>query len=244
LLLSVISLVLLSLSGCFDAGFYEQQTDENGDAYPESDVEHYYKGMFDSFEDIVLFDKEGDDKEYDYYKSFLNKSTVNKLKWENEDDEIKENAYIYMIITPKKDLKIENITFYIKGGSEINDKATLRLYLFLLKDDLDDVCKFNDDPFEKDNEGRYKLDVNNNLIIDDDYDDPLDGESLLTREKTLLKNCWDSISFSGFNGGFLTVKSGEHIAIRFENNSGIGNKLHSYSQVPIVVTNLIIRNLE
>ena len=93
-LLKVIPLIaMLTLTGCgVDLGVFE--------------AEDGYKSYYESFGDVdALYD--GGEHSYHIEKSLFNANLIQGSTWEDEDDEVKKEEYVYIILPFKKQLKIQ-----------------------------------------------------------------------------------------------------------------------------------------
>jgi len=224
--------VTLLLQGCCDLGGY---TDEEMNDASEIDYEKYYKPYYDTFGDIQLMKQDTDNEEFDLMDSFFNNSTVNDFKWDDEDDEVKEDEYAYMAIEVDKDFKCDSLSLYMKA----NVTANMKIYAFKA-DDYDQSCTY--DEIKKEYDEMEEGDEEPKLS---DYDELADATPLAETTVKLKEGQWVSFSIVFFQKGKadkqpIEFEDGDYIILRFENNTGFGYKAE-LEKIKFTTTNLLIR---
>jgi hypothetical protein len=214
---------------CLSACAVNLGTFENSDGY-----EKYY----DSFGDVKgLYD--GGDHTYDLRDSLFNAKTVQEYKWEDEDDEVVLEQYLYIIIPCEDELKIDSIAFCVYAEAPVN----FVLSAFYFEDDSSTPQKI-----------KYLSSPDTKPIYDDDgnqigeepieYDDPPLEQSLVYGDKDLTGQAWTSLGLSnfkqsGYDDNYLHTVDGGLIYLRIENNSGWNKEV--YKPLSLRFVNLMIR---
>lgn len=215
------------LTGCGpDLGVFEGEDDDK-----------YYECFYDV---DALYD--GGSHSYDVKDSLYNETTYNDLTWEDEDDEVKAEEYVYIIIPFKKELIIQAIVLF--AYTEINV-------------DLEINCFYFEDDYNVPTNIKYLTSPETETVIDPDtgeetevpivYDDPSTDISMVTIKQTFFKEEWNSFAFGDFNqlghfdGKLHTNKDG-YLYIRFENNSGFHKA--DNNNVSFKFINLMVRAVE
>ena len=224
---SLLLLPALALCSCgIDLGVFEK-----GDGYAD-----YYA----SFGDMKgLYD--GGDESYDIQKSIFNAKTVQNMSWEDEDDAVKEEEYVYVILPFETGLSLDTIALYIK--SPVSVKAEISAFYFIDEEEAPQKIKYLTSP---DTEPVYDDDGNQVGEKEIEYDDPLVENSLVSGGISLVKEEWTSFVLSnfhqqGYEDGNLHTGDGGLLYIRMENNSG-WNK-DRLDPVKFTFINLIIRGV-
>ena len=206
-LFKVISLTsMLTLTGCgVDLGVFEKEDD--------------YQSYYESFGDVdALYD--GGKHSYDIEKSLFNADLIQGSSWEDEDDEVKKEEYVYIILPFEKALKIECIALAFM--SPVGCNLEFNMFYFLNADYAPEKIKYLSSPDTEpvyDDDGNY---IGEEEIV---YDDPSKEESILSGSLSLIRNDWGSYSFGGFKqegyeDGYLHTGQNGLLYIRIENNSG------------------------
>ena len=212
----VLSLVLIfSLTACADMGEFN------------SDDEDYSK-FYESFGDIKgLY--QGGDHSYDIETSLFNEYTVLNLDWEDEDDKVESEEYLYLIIPFDAELKFDAFILYMLSDTEVD--VTISAYYFANSSLLPEKIKYKDSP-----ETETKT-----VIIDDqeveievkiDYDDPVWNDRVAEAYCHLDANKWGSFLMDGFtteagDGHLHTTEDGV-LYVRIENNSGLNKEMKRF----------------
>jgi len=222
---SLLSLSALCLSACaVNLGSFDKSDD--------------YESYYDALGDVkCLYD--GGDATYDVKKSLFNKTTTNKLSWD-EGTEVSKQQYLYIIVPFEEDLKLEAIIFYVTA--EVNLDLTLSLFYFENEDQAPKNIKYLTSP---DEEIIYDDDGNPIGTKEIEYDDPPVEKSIVHGSRPLNKGAWQSFVLgnfkqTGFDDGMLHVKDGGYLYIRAENNSG-WNRL-TLTPITFSFINLMMRS--
>ena len=106
LLLALLLLSPLALNGCgIDLGVF--------------DGEDGYESLYESFGKVEsLYD--GGSHSYKIEDSLFNSHTVEEFKCEDEDDEVVEEEYLYLILPFKKQLKVESIVLFFYSEESVS----------------------------------------------------------------------------------------------------------------------------
>ena len=206
-LLKTISLIsMLAISGCgVDLGVFEKDDD--------------YESYYESFGDVdALYD--GGEHSYDIKKSLFNADLIQGSGWEDEDDEVKKEEYVYIVLPFEKELKIECIALAFM--SPFSSNLEFNMFYFVNSDYAPEKIKYLSSP---DTEPVYDEDDNYIGEKEIEYDDPSKEESILSGELSLIREEWASYSFGGFKqdgyqDGYLHTGQDGLLYIRIENNSG------------------------
>lgn len=205
-----LSITILScLSACFDLGTFE----EDGS----------HKGYYSSFGTVEgMFD--GGEREYDIEDSLFSDYTVNNMGWKDEDDEVKDEEYLYIVLPFECEMKIESIALFVK--SDI--KTTLEINSFYYESEslAPAKIKYKSSP---DTEIIEDTDEDGNPIereVEIEYDDSMPEESIADAICETVSNEWSSFILGNFNqqgygDGFLHTGKGGMIYVRINQNSGL-----------------------
>ena len=202
------------------------------------DEDQSYETYYASFGDVKgLFD--GGSHEYDIEDSLFNETTLEEMKWDDDDDAVKEEEYLYLVLPFEDALTISSIALNVKTTTDVS----LELSLFYFVDDLSIGTKFR---YLTSPEKETIYDTDGNPIGEQvvDYDEPpLDlaiqqGAMILAREE------WSVFGFSdfnqrGFEDGYLHTLAGGSLYIRVENNSGW--RKDELEPVSFTFINLLVR---
>lgn len=218
---------MLSLTACFDLGTFG---DENGE----------HKDYYDSFGEIAgIFD--GGKHGYDLEDSVFNDYTVNEMDWEDEDDEVKSEEYVYLVIPFKRAMQIESIGMFV--GTDTNVDLSVAAFYYPNESYAPAKIKYKSSPDTeivtvKDDEGN-DVEVEVEIV----YDDP--DPSLAVAETTLYTVAGDWTDFllenfmqEGYEDGLLHTGDNGLLYIRIDNNSGLYPDLATCS---FTFINLLIR---
>lgn len=205
------------------------------------DSQDGYKKLYDSFGDIKgLYD--GGSHSYDFEDSLLNEKTINEFEWEDDDDKVKKEEYVYLILPVEEELNIECIVlFFNTPYSQILEFST---FYFASEDEAPKKIKYLSSP---DTEPEYDDDGNYIGEKEIEYDDPPRDVSLVNGSLSLSKDSWNSYTYGGFKQvGFddrlLHVKKDGLIYIRIENNSGFNRD--TMQPVDFTFINLMVRAVQ
>lgn len=178
-----------------------------------------YQKFYDAFSDMkALYD--GGSKSYDLEDSLLNEKTINEFKWKDEDYEVKNQEYLYLILPVEADQNIEAIILFFK--SPYSQTLQFSSFYFENEDAAPKKIKYLSSP---DTEPEYDEDGNYIGEKEIEYDDPPKEDSLASASLSLTKESWDSFVLgdfkqAGFEDGLLHAKDDGLIYLRIENNSG------------------------
>ena len=206
LLLALLLLSPLALNGCgIDLGVF----DENEDGY---------KSLYESFGKVEsLYD--GGSHSYKIEDSLFNSHTVEEFKCEDENDDVAEEQYLYLIFPFKKQLRVESIVLFFY--SEENVTFDISTFYFVSEDYAPKKIKYLSSPdteeFEDEEGHKQEVPI--------EYDDPATSLSMTYSTMSLIRQDWDSIVFGdfkqeGYNDGYLHTGEDSLLYIRIENNSG------------------------
>ena len=130
-LLKVIPLIsLLALTGCgVDLGVFE--------------IDDGYQSYYESFGDVdALYD--GGKHTYDIEKSLFNADLIQGSYWADEDDEVKKEVYVYIILPFEKALKIECIALAFM--SPFSCSLEFNMFYFINSDYAPEKIKYLSSP--------------------------------------------------------------------------------------------------
>ena len=202
------------------------------------DSQDGYKKLYESFDDIeALYD--GGSHSYDYEDSLLNEKTINEFVWKDDDDKVKKEEYLYLIMPVEADLNIECIVLFYNSTTSQN--LEFSVFYFANEDDTPKKIKYLSSP---DTEPVYDDDGNIIGEKEIEYDDPPKDVRLVGGSFSLTKDSWDSYTYGGFkqvgyDDGLLHVKDGGFIYLRIENNSGFNRD--TMQPVKFTFINLMVR---
>ena len=222
-LLKMFTILLMPLlvSGCGpDLGVFEKKG-----------LSEYY----DSFGDVqALYD--GGSKTYDVEDSLYNKKTLDDYSWEKEEYKVEDQAYLYIIVPFKVELKIQAIILCFRSLSTVN----LKLSCFYFQDDTYAPQKI-----------KYLSSPDTEIVeeqeVEIEYNDPPVDVAIMTGETTLQSNKWTSLVFDRFQqaehyDNYLYTNNDGLLYIRIENNSGFNrDTMESFT---FSFTNLMVRAVE
>ena len=202
------------------------------------DSEDGYEKLYDSFGDIKgLYD--GGSHSYDFEDSLLNEKTLNEFEWEDDDDKVKKEEYVYLILPVEEELDIECIVLFF--NSTTSQKVEFSTFYFASEDEAPKKIKYLSSP---DTEPEYDDDGNYIGEKEIEYDDPPRDDSLVSGSLSLSRDSWTDYTYGGFKQvGFddrlLHVKKDGLIYIRIENNSGFNRD--TMQPVKFTFINLMVR---
>lgn len=200
-----------------------------------------YDKLYDSFGNVeALYD--GGDHSYDIKDSLLNETTINEFVWEDDDDEVEKEEYLYLILPVKADFDIECIILFLM--TPYSQTLELTAFYFDDEDDAPEKIKYLTSP---DTEPEYDDDGNYIGEKPIEYDDPASEEGIVSGSLSLVKNEWYSLVLGGFNqngysDGILHAKEDGVIYLRIENNSGFNRD--TLQPVKFTFINLMVRAVE
>ena len=201
-----------SLTACMDLGYFE--------------TEEGYKAFYDSIGDIeAIYD--GGVHSYDLKDSLFNTYTVENLAWEDDDDKVAYEEYVYIVVPFKKDLTIESVALFM--ASDEKDELEVSAFYFPNGFEPNEI-KFKSSPDMK----IIKVTENGVEVekeVPIEYDDPLKTERA-AGEFCYVSSEWGSFLMEGFSqpgytDGFLHVEEGGSLYLRIENNSGLEKNTQS-----------------
>lgn len=178
-----------------------------------------YESYYDSFGDMkCLYD--GGDHTYDIKDSLFNNTTVNSMSWDDDDDRVREEEYVYLILPFKTELKIESLALYFYG--EENATMEVSFFYFENEDAAPKSIRYLTSPAP---EPVYDEDGNPTGEEDPSYDDPAVETAVLTATVSLTSKNWSSIVFGnfqqeGYEDAYLHTADDGLLYLRVENNSG------------------------
>ena len=197
-----------------------------------------YDKLYNAFSDLeALYD--GGSKSYDYEDSLLNEKTIDEFKWKDEDDKVKNQEYLYLILPVEADQNIEAIILFFK--SPYSQVLQFSSFYFAQESEAPKKIKYLSSP---DTEPEYDEEGHQTGEKVIEYDDPPRENSLAGGSLSLTKDSWDSYTFGGFkqvgyDDGLLHVKEDGLIYLRIENNSGFNRD--TLQPVNFSFINLMIR---
>lgn len=224
LLLALLLLSPLTLNGCgIDLGVF--------------DGEDGYKSLYESFGKVEgLYD--GGSHSYKIEDSLFNSHTVEEFKCEDEDDEVVEEQYLYLILPFKKQLRVESIVLFFYSEESVT--FDISTFYFVSEDYAPKKIKYltSPDTEEVEDEEGHKQEV------PIEYDDPAISLSMTHSTMSLEKQTWDNIVFGdfkqeGYNDGYLHAGEDSLLYIRIENNSGFNRD--TMTPVSLRFINLMVR---
>lgn len=227
-LAAVLSLLMpLTLGSCFDLGEFEGG---NGD----------YRSYYESFGDVVaLFD--GGMHTYDVEKSLFSDRSVENMGWDNEEDAVASEEYVYLILPFEQEMAIESIALFLQTESEADFSISAFYY---------------ETPWAAPSRVRYKSSPETEIVKETDehgnevekeveieYDDPAPDDSVAETYCTTKPQEWESFLLEnfdqeGYRDGLLHTGQGGMLFIRFDNNSWLYFDAPSY---PFRFINLLVR---
>ena len=172
-----------------------------------------YESLYESFGEVEsLYD--GGSHLYKIEDSLFNSHTVEEFKCEDEDDEVAEEQYLYLIFPFKKQLRVESIVLFFY--SEENVTFDISTFYFVSEDFAPKKIKYLTSPDTEEKDGEE---------VPIEYDDPNVSESMTYSTMSLIRQDWDNIVFGdfkqeGYNDGYLHTGEDSLLYIRIENNSG------------------------
>lgn len=197
--------VAVSCTGCFDLGDAFRDGEEAG-----------FQDYYDTF-DVVTFladnnTKSGKQVPVVVKDSLYNSTTVNDMGWDDEDDMIERDYFMYIQIPVSRDIAISSIAMYL--NADIDGPVKLTLF----KGELPSVPrKYND---------------SSQGIMNDDgsvttFTDPNADTAIAVCEVDVAIGKWTDFMFKFARNGAdisekLVVYKGESLLIRIENNTGYG----------------------
>lgn len=218
--------VAVVLCGCFDLGDFPgsgPSTASDGSDYSSyyntfGKVVGIYRSEVDDFGNVY-----GSTKEYDIERSLFNATTLQKGLWDNKDDEVEVQEYVYVAIPVEKSFTMGNFALYLKADKvEYPDRQfNIKVYLVDKIPAVDKVCYYGC-PLQLEYRDEEHPD---GYIVTVEYEDPKDeqliGESSI-RPRT---DMWDSFMISQWKVGddyseTIPVKAGQVILLKFEQNTG------------------------
>lgn len=212
LLAIVVSFVLIfSLTACMDLGSFN--ADDN------------YQEYYDSFGDVEgIFD--GGSHSYDLEKSLFNAYSIEKLDWEDDDDRVAYEEYVYIVIPFEAALKIESVALFL--NSEVATDLEISAFYFDGSATAPEKIKYKSSP---DTEIIIVDEVETKVEIE--YDDP-DKSERIADALCYAKSDWGSFileNFSqpGYTDGYLHAGIDGLLYLRIENNSGLNKDMQSCS---------------
>lgn len=203
-------IILFSLSACFDLGAFEED---------DGTHESYYSS-FGTVEGLY----DGGTREYKVEESLFNDYTVDNMDWEDDDDEVKDEEYLYIVLPFECEMKIESIALFVTS----DETTTLEINSFYYENGSVAPAKI-----------KYKSSPDTEIITEDDgegneiereveieYDDPLPEESIADSVCETVVNEWSSFILSdfkqqGYEDGLLHTGKNGMIYIRINQNSGL-----------------------
>jgi len=238
LLIVFLSLVCF-LTGCFDLGTYGDSTYNDADL---DNIEEYFKDYYDTFGTIRLFTQDKSKKSFSLKDSFFNTSTVNDLTWEDDDDKVDTNEYIYMAIEVEKDFELDSLSLYMKGDNSLKNSVNMEIYLYVLdKYSFSKVPCYSDSLIELDGDNKpvYENDGVTPKKVSYDFMDKATASGSATI--TLNGSEFDSFTIDKFNGSDTKkITDGQYIILSFYNNTAYG-KAENLTKVSFTALNLLIR---
>ena len=197
-----------------------------------------YSKFYDSFKDIEgLYD--GGSHSYDIEDSLFNSYTVNNLGWEDEDDAVEYEEYVYIVIPFDADVVVDSFALYFK--SEENVSVTISAYYFENETMKPNKIKYRSSPdteiitvIEDGQEVQKEVEIV--------YDDP-DWNVRVADTTFQIPADWGSIMMEyffqpGFYDGDLHAVKDSYLYLRIENNSGHHREMNNFE---FTFINFIVR---
>ena len=201
------------------------------------DNEEYYN----CFGDVKgLYD--GGSHSYDVEDSLYNETTYKELTWEDEDDEVKSEEYLYIIIPFKQELLIQAIVLF--AYTDINIDLEINCFYFNNESEAPQNIKYLTSP---ETETVTNPDTGEDEEVPIIYDDPPKEISMTTIKQSFYKEEWNSFALGDFRqrdfvDGKLHATNNGLLYIRFENNSGFNKD--TMNSVRFKFINLMVRAVE
>ena len=211
-----LALVLgFSLTACVDLGVFNADDE--------------YQSYYDAFGAIEgIYD--GGEHNYDVERSLFNGYTVEHLDWENDDDKVAYEEYVYIVIPFNTDLKIESLALYVNGSVAVD--VEISAFYFENASAAPSNIKYRSSPeteIVKVTEDGKEVEKE----VEIEYDDPPKDVRIATAV-CYVSSKWNSFmlekfSQSGFNDGYLHTSDDGLLYLRIENNSGFNKDMLSCS---------------
>ena len=201
------------------------------------DVNVYY----DSFGKVKgLYD--GGSHSYDVEDSLYNSKTINEFTWEDDDDEVKKEQYLYIVLPFKEALTIQAIVLFVYVTENID--MEINCFYFENESYAPSNIKYLSSP---DTETVENPETHEQEEVEIVYDDPPKEYSLATVEGSYYKEEWNNFVLGdfrqmGYVDGYLHAGIGGLLYIRIENNSGFNRD--TMKSVSFSFINLMVRAIE
>lgn len=211
---------IFSMTACVDLGNFNADDD--------------YQGYYDSIGDVEgIFD--GGSHSYDLQESLFNAYCVEKLDWEDDDDRVAYEEYVYIVVPFEAAFKIESVALFL--NSEVATDLEISAFYYDGSATAPEKIKYKSSP---DTETVIVDDVE--TVVDIVYDDP-DKSERIADALCYAKSDWGSFileNFSqpGYTDGYLHAGIDGLLYLRIENNSGLNKEMQSCS---FSFTGLLIR---
>lgn len=207
--IAISAVMLVFLSACFDLGAFED-VDSDSDYYDSFGA---VKGLFES-----------GNRSYDVKDSLFNDFTVENLDWENDEDRVDSEEYVYIVLEFKKAIKIESLALFLSANSD----ATIEIESFYYADETfaPKKIKYKSSP---DTETVTVSDESGNEVtkeVEIVYDDLLSEQSVADATCDVINGEWSSFMLAefkqaGYDDGLLHTGIGGLLYIRINDNSGL-----------------------
>ena len=207
--------LIVSLTACADLGNFNADDD--------------YQSFYDSIGEVEgLFD--GGSHGYDLERSLFNAYSIEKSDWEDDDDRVAYEEYVYIVIPFKAALTVESIALGM--NSDVAMDVEVSAFYFESASLAPAKIKYKSSPdteiitVEEDG-----VEVQKEVEIV--YDDPATDERL-AGVVCYVKSDWGSFlmegfSQPGFTDGCLHTVDGGLLYLRIENNSGLNKQMKNCS---------------
>lgn len=196
------------------------------------------KDYYASFGDVKgLYD--GGNHSYNVKNSLYNETTVNELSWEDDDYEVKQEEYVYLIVPFKEELKIEAVVLMINPKENIN--IEINCFYFINETYAPQNIKYLSSP---DTEIIHNEETGEDEEVEIEYDDPPKDMSMTTIKTVFNKEEWYSFVLGdfkqeGYSDKYLHTGQNGLLYIRFENNSGFNRD--TMTSISFNFINLMVR---
>ena len=201
--------VMLSFTACVDLGIFNAEDD--------------YQSLYDSIGEVEgLFD--GGSHGYALKASLFNSYSVETLGWEDDDDKVASEEYVYIVIPFEAALEVESVALFMNSA----DPRELEISAFYFESSTLVPEKI-----------KYKSSPETEIVVIDEvetereiiYDDPAKSDRIA--DAFCYANAdWESFVLDhfaqkGYTDGYLHTGIGGSLYLRIENNSGLNKEMQS-----------------
>ena len=203
--------VILSFTACVDLGIFNAEDD--------------YQSLYDSIGDVEgLFD--GGSHSYDLKASLFNSYSLETLGWEDDDDKVASEEYVYIVIPFEAALRIESVALFMNSA----DPRELEISAFYFESSTLAPEKI-----------KYKSSPDTEIVVIDEvetereivYDDPAKNDRI-AGAFCYANGDWgsfvlDNFAQKGYMDGYLHTGIGGSLYLRIESNSGLNKEMQNCS---------------